>query len=115
VNLRDSGEHMVAHAVLEREVRDLGRTLNRSIDVMLESVEEIRSNVHGLREDSAVTREKLSHVATETDVSQAISLCRDGHIARMKKPPINWKGITALVTGIIAAIGGVVVLVIQAL
>jgi len=33
----------------------------------------------------------------------------------MKKPPINWKGITALVTGIIAAIGGVVVLVIQAL
>ena len=110
-NLRDSGEHLVAHEVLERELRGLSKNLNRSMDVMIGTVEEIRGGIQELREDSAVTQEKLKHVATDMYVSQAISICRDGHA---KKQPINWKGITALVTGIIAAVAAGTVLVIQA-
>ena len=112
MNLKNSGEHLVAHEILERELVGLHKNFNQSMDVMTEVVEEIRDNVRDLREDSAVTREKLEHVATDMDVSQAIAACRDGHA---KKPPINWKGITALVTGIIAAVAAGTVVVIQAL
>ena len=112
MNLKDSGEHLVAHEILERELVGLHRNFNKSMDVMTTAVEEIRDNVRELREDSAVTREKLRHVATDSDISQAISVCQTTTHA---KKPVNWKGITALITGIIAAAAAAAIAIIQAL
>jgi len=111
MDLKDSGEHLVAHEILEREVVGIHKTLNRSMEVLTDSIEEIRMKIRSMSEDSAVTREKLNHLASDSDVSQAIALCRATH----EKKPINWKGITALITGVIAAIAAATVLVIQAL
>ncbi len=74
-----------------------------------DSIEEIRKNVRNISQDSAVTREKLNHLASDNDVSQAISLCQS---TQHKIKPTNWKGITALITGIIvAATGGAVAII----
>ena len=108
-NLRDTGEHLVAHEILEREIVGLQKTVNRSMDVMADSIEEINANMRSLSENSAVTREKLNHLASDNDVSQAISICQaTNHTVK----PINWKGITAMITGIIiAATGGAVAII----
>lgn len=111
MDLKDSGEHLVAHEILEREVVGIHKTLNRSMDVITDSIEETRMKMRSMSEDLAVVRERLNHVASDSDVSQAISICRASH----EKKPVNWKGITALITGIIAAIAAATVLVIQAL
>ena len=112
MNLKDSGEHLVAHEILERELVGLHRNFNKSMGTMITAVEEIRDNVRELREDSAVTREKLRHVATDNDVSQAVSL---HNVEEHVRKPINWKGITALITGVIAAVGVTVTAIIKAL
>lgn len=117
MNIRDTGEHLVAHEILEREMKHLSRSLRGSMDSVASSMDnvngtmkEVCETVQSLQMDFAVTQEKLEHVATDKDLSTAIATCQRSH-----DKPINWKGITALITGIIAAIAAAVIGILQIL
>ena len=121
MNIKDTGEHLAAHALLEREIKQLHGSLRRSMDSVAATMDtanrtmyKVDRNVQALQKDFAVTQEKLEHVATDKDLSTAIATCQRGHEQRNTKP-INWKGITALVTGIIAAIAAAVIGILQIL
>ena len=117
MNIKDTGEHLVAHELLEREIKQLNRSLRGSMDTVSIALDQVNGmmrkvdgNVQSLQRDFAVTQEKLAHVATDRDLSTAIATCQQTH----HKPP-NWKAITALITGVIAAVAAATVVIIQSL
>jgi len=121
MNIKDSGEHLVAHEILEREMKHLSRSLRGSMDSVSSALDQVNGtvrkvdeNVQALQKNFAVTQEKFEHVVTDKDLSKAINNCQRGHFERLSKP-INWKGITALITGIIAAIAAAVIGILQIL
>jgi len=121
MNIKDTGEHLVAHELLEREIKQLNRSLRGSMDTVSIALDQVNGmmrkvdgNVQSLQRDFAVTQEKFEHVATGQDLSTAIATCSQNHFERASKP-VNWKAITALITGVIAAVAAATVVIIQSL
>lgn len=107
--IRDSAEHLVAHELLERDVRSLRKTVETSIGALADSVSSVVDGVGEIKRELAVTCEKMRHLATDADISAAISRCQIVH----KPQPTNWKMLTTLITATIAAIATAVVSIVQ--
>lgn len=114
VDLKDSGEHAVEHALFREHVKN-----NSAIATKIElSLAALSETVGGLRLDLAEIRSDLTHAASREDVSKIVAECRATRPsigALTQATTLNWRAIGAAIAVVIGAIAACVVTILQAI